>query len=178
MKGCDYTNSFSMDSTHSIWCKQKGGLVPGPGPQVTCLQLSFTRLVAAVASSVCITCLGKVHHRTPILRHCPHLIRGQNAFPPSAGLDHLQSIIVPPSHFAPTSLPGWPGCFPLSSLTIAAGMAWRTATQPWQNRRRCAMRSHYWCSSFGILMCTYLLLILASNYCHSSYCRFLKCLSY
>ena len=73
--------SFGMDSTHSTWCKQKGGLVPGNGLLPSCLQLSSTRpslvaLSSGLASLVCINLSRQshpfVHHHITILQH--HLL--------------------------------------------------------------------------------------------------------
>ena len=49
MEGCYYSNSCSMDSTHSTWCKQKRDFVPGTGLLWTCLQVSSTRLAGRSA---------------------------------------------------------------------------------------------------------------------------------
>ena len=77
MEGCNYTNSFGMDSTR---CKQKKCLVPGTSLQLFCLQLSSTWLVtpsSGLASSVCLGKVILVHRRITILQH---RLQGKNVF--------------------------------------------------------------------------------------------------
>jgi len=67
-----------------------------------------------------------------------------------------------PSSFAPTLLPSWPKCFPLSRLISLAGMAQWTATQP---ETLCNV-AHIVMRALGTCMLNYLLLTLASNFYH------------
>ena len=170
VEGCDYTNSFSMDSTHRPGTN--GGEISCLAPYRGYLAFSFPPLWSGFFG---------VYNLFQQSNHCPS---SSIIIPPSSEIAHTcyrseipflhllgKTILSPLLFHLLASLQhrcqAGPDAFTLSSLTFAASMAWGTATQPQQTPTRCAMRSHISVRAFGIRMCICLPHFLASNYCHS-----------
>jgi len=131
MEGCDYTNSCGMDSTHSTWSKWKGGLMPGTGLLLSCLQLFSNRLVASSSGLVCVRSgffgmhnpASVSHRHITALQNC---LQGRNVSSLSAGRDYRLSITVPISCNITAELAQ---LLSLSSLITMVGIVGGTATQ-------------------------------------------------
>jgi len=171
MKGCNYTtcNSCGMDRTHSTWSKLKGILCQAP----VCFYLAFSfptlswllPCLDRLASSVCIRLLGEVilvHRRTTVLW------QGWNTLPLPAGRGYLLSMVLPPSFLR---------------SSIAAGLAqmllpFQFDHCSWHGTRNgdlisaksetsCHVFTHFISHLRHTHVQLLILLILASNYCHS-----------